>query len=104
MSHGAYMQDVDTTDGYELTYESASTNETGRIQHQEVGDVITLIRDLHDEDWDGADIEATVTDFDGRELGEWHVEQEWLAALQAEELSETEFSQKVIETIRPVER
>jgi len=104
MSHGVYVQAVDDTDGYELRYESAAANETGRIQHQEVGDVITLIRDLHDDDWTGADIEATVTDFDGNELGEWHVEREWLAALEAENLSETEFSQKVIETIRPAER
>lgn len=105
MSKGIYVTDVDEEGTrYELTYESAAVDESGSVPHREVGRVINLFRDLHPDDWQGADIEATVTDFDGTELGRWHVEQEWLAALEAGDLTETEFSAKVIETVGPVER
>jgi hypothetical protein len=104
MSKGVYVTDVEQDDGYELTYESAAADETGAIPHREVGRVINVFRDLHPEDWAGTEIEATVTDFDGTELGRWRVDEDWFAALQAGDLSETEFSQRVIGTIQSVER
>jgi hypothetical protein len=104
MSHGVYVTDFETTDGYELTYESASAAETGVIQHREVGKVINVFLELHDDDWRGRPIHATVTDLDGRNLGRWHVTEDWLRALQTGDLTETAFSQKVIDTIEPVAR
>jgi hypothetical protein len=99
-SHGVYVDEVrETGGGYELTYESVSAEEEAAIPHREVGRVINVFRDLHDDDWSGADIEATVTDFDGVEQGTWHVEADWLDALHNGELSEVDFSGKVIDTI-----
>jgi hypothetical protein len=104
MSHGVYVDEVtDEGDGYRLTYESVAADGAGAVPHREVGRVINVFRDFHDDDWEGADIEATVTDLDGVELGEWHVEQEWIAALHGDDLSEVDFSQRVIETIEAPE-
>ncbi|MEF8812814.1 MAG: hypothetical protein V5A55_03235 [Halovenus sp.] len=103
-SHGVYVDEVEYVDDtYRLTYESISTASEGIVPHREVGRVINVFRDLHDEEWNGANIEAVVTDLEGRELGEWHVEQEWLASLNDDTLSEVEFSEKVIETIEPAD-
>jgi hypothetical protein len=106
VSHGVYVQEVTAEDeggdeggGYQLVYESIAADGASAVPHREVGRVINVFRDVHPEDWAGADIEATVTDLDGVELGEWHVRAEWLRALQAGDLSEVEFSTRVIETI-----
>jgi len=97
-SHGVYVQDVDETDGdYHVVYESL-TAEDGVIAHREIGRVINVFRDLHPDDWEGADIEGVVLDLDGEEQGRWYVQQEWLAAL-GDDLTETEFSGKVIDSI-----
>jgi len=104
VSHGVYVQEVSTSeDSYRLTYESVAADDAHAIPHREVGRVINVFRDLHDDDWQGADIEASVTDLDGNDLGRWHVRQEWLAALGDGDLSEVEFSQRVIGTIETPE-
>jgi hypothetical protein len=102
VSHGVYVQEVTAESGgrgYQLVYESSAADGASAVPHREVGRVINVFRDVHPEDWAGANIEATVTDLDGVELGEWHVRAEWLRALQAGDLSEVEFSTRVIETI-----
>mgnify|MGYP006281125311 CR=1 FL=1 len=100
MSHGVYVDVFEQRDdGYYMEYESLYADE-GVIPHREVGRVINVFLDLHDDDWAGADIEAVVTDLEGNLEGDWHVEQAWLAALLADELSETEFSEKVIGTLK----
>jgi hypothetical protein len=58
-----------------------------------------VFRDLHDDDWSGIDIDATVLDFEGTEQGTWHVEAAWIDDLHNGDLSETEFSGKVIDTV-----
>lgn len=99
MSHGIYVTEFEATeDGYALEYESLYADE-GVIPHREVGRVINVVLDLHDDDWTGVDIEAVVTDLDGDPQGSWHVERAWLEALNAGELSETDFSARVIETL-----
>lgn len=104
MSHGVYVDEVvEKDEGYRLTYESVAADGAGAVPHREVGRVINVFRDFHDDDWEGVDIEATVTDLDGAELGEWHVEQEWIAALHGDDLSEVEFSERVIDTIEAPE-
>ena len=99
MSHGVYVTAFEATaDGYELEYESLYADE-GVIPHREVGRVINVFLDLHPDDWSGADIEAVVTDLEGEPQGSWRVERDWLAAMTAGELSETDFSAKVIDTL-----
>lgn len=99
MSHGIYVTEVVTgEDTVELTYESMAADR-GLIPHREVGKVINVFRDLHDDDWSGVDIDVTVLDLDGTEQGTWRVEAAWIDELHNGDLSETEFSAKVIETI-----
>ena len=50
---------------------------------------------------DAFEIEAEVTDLEGDALGTWHVEAEWIDRLHNGDLSETDFSEMVIETIEP---
>ncbi len=101
MSHGVYVDDFETTDdgGYYLEYESLYADR-GVIPHREVGRVINVFRDLHPDDWDGASIEAVVTDLEGNPEGSWHVDRSWLSALVAGDLSETEFSERVVATLQ----
>ncbi|NLV05502.1 hypothetical protein GOC83_05045 [Haloarcula rubripromontorii] len=99
-SHGVYVTDfADEGDTYRLTYESISADEAAVIPHREIGRVINVFRDLHADDWSGVDIEATVTDLEDTELGEWSVDSEWIDDLENDDLSETDFSQRVLETI-----
>lgn len=98
-SHGVYVQTVEEgEERYQVTYESMAADE-GSVPHREVGRVINVFRDLHSDDWPGADIEGTVLDLEGEQQGSWHVEAEWLDQLHNGDLTEVEFSQKVIETI-----
>lgn len=101
MSHGVYVTDLEAVDGggFRVTYESMAAD-AGAIPHREVGRVINVFRDLHDDDWEGADIEGTVLDLEGHERGRWHVEAAWLDELHNGDLSETEFSGRVIGTVR----
>jgi len=99
-NHGVYVEEIRRDENScELVYESAAVESAEVIPHQEVGQVINVFRDLHDESWEGIDISAVVTDFDANERGRWQVEQEWLDRLHNGDLSEVEFSEKVIETI-----
>jgi len=100
---GVYLTDFSREDGLELTYESVAVDDTGVVPHREVGRIIQTVREVFGEGWRGERVEATATDLDGRELGEWHVEAAWFAALADGELSEVEFSQRVIDSIEPVE-
>jgi hypothetical protein len=102
-SHGVYVDEIDDTDsGYDITYESVSVDSDGIVPHREIGRVINVFRDLHDNDWSGEPIEATVTNLDGVPLGRWHVEQEWFDELHNGDLTEVDFSEKVIETVEQV--
>lgn len=99
-SHGVYVDEVDHEEAtYSITYESISTANEGAVPHREVGRVINVFRDLHEDDWEGERIEAVVTDLDGVEQGTWHVKQEWIDKLHNGDLTEVEFSQKVVDTI-----
>ncbi len=101
-SHGVYVDEIDDSgSGYDLTYESVSVDSEGIVPHREIGRVINVFRDLHDDDWSGAAIDATVTDLDGEPQGRWHVEQEWFDELHNGDLTEVDFSEKVIETVEP---
>lgn len=99
-SHGVYVDTVtETEDGYAVRYESISADSEGIVPHREVGRVINVFRDLHDDDWAGTDIEAVVTDFEGVEMGRWYVDAEWIDQLHNGDLTEVEFSERVVDTI-----
>lgn len=94
-----YLTDfVETEEGYDITYESIAADETGVIPHREVGRIVNVFRDIEE---DPVAIEGTVVNLDGEPLGEWQVEREWLQGLEDDELTEVEFSEKVIDSIEP---
>ena len=96
-----YLTDfAETDEGYTLTYESIAADETGAIPHREVGRIVNVFRDIEPEP---VAIQGTVADLDGRHLGEWHVEREWLERLEDDDLTEVEFSEKVIDSIEPAD-
>jgi hypothetical protein len=102
-SHGVYVTEVEESEGtYEVTYESMAVDE-GVIPHREVGRVINVFRDLHTDDWEGVDISGTVLDLDGNRQGTWHVEAGWIDELHNDDLTELEFSKRVIGTIETAE-
>lgn len=103
-SQGVYVESVEESpEGYTVEYESFAGDANGVIPEREAGRVINVFRDLHDDSWSGADIDAVVTDFDGNELGTWYVEAEWLDELHNGDLDEVGFSQRVVDTIEHVE-
>jgi hypothetical protein len=98
-SHGIYVTDFEKhEDRYEVVYESFAADE-GAIPHREIGRVINVFRDLHSDDWSGAYIEGEVLDLDGEKQGDWHVKAEWIDELHNGDLTEVEFSERVIDTL-----
>lgn len=82
----------------ELEYLTAFPGE--RVNHREVGRALTAFIDLAAEgEWDPAPIEATVLRADDDVQGTWRAEPEWFDALEAGDLSETDFSMRVLETL-----
>ncbi len=97
MSHGVYVTSLDTEEEkIEVEYESISAGQAGAVPHREVGRVINVVRDLTETP---RGVRGSVTDLDGEPVGSWRAEVEWLRALEDDELSEIEFSQRVVETI-----
>lgn len=102
-SHGIYVSEFERREeGYFLEYESLAADE-GVIPHREVGRVVNVFLDLHPDDWTGADIEGVVTDLEGTPLGEWTVEADWLDALTDDDITEEEFSERVVDTLETIE-
>lgn len=106
-SHGVYVTALERNEGtLDVEYESIDAGRIGEVPHQEMGRVINIYRELVDEERKGdakkdeyARIEATVTDLEGDPVGRWHAEADWLRALAADDLSEVDFSTRVLETI-----
>lgn len=100
-SHGVYVQEFterSEDDTYEVTYESFAA-EPGFVPHMEIGRVINVLRDLHSDDWPGKNVEATVLDLEGEVRGYWYVDAEWFDGLHNGDLSEPDFTEKVLETL-----
>jgi hypothetical protein len=98
LSHGIYVTGL--THGEEtlaVTYETVHA--TDGVPHRDIGRVLNLLRDLREEGWDPVDVDGTVTDLDGDRLGTWHADAEWFHELATGEVTETEFSQRVLGTI-----
>lgn len=97
MSHGVYVTSLEyDEERIDIEYESIAAGRTDAVPHREVGRVINAVRDLTETP---RNLRGSVTDLDGERVGRWRTEAEWLRALESEELSEVDFSQRVIETI-----
>lgn len=99
MSQGVYFEAADRGDDrIEIEYRTISPGEG--VPHQQIGKVINTFRDVIGEGWEPTTIEATVIDVEeGHRRGSWRMEEEWLHELEAGELSEVEFSGRVLDTL-----
>ena len=97
-SYGVSVESIDGDDPLELTYMTAFP---GREVHRgEIGRALNALIDRADAgEWDPVRVEATVVRAPGDPLGAWRAEPEWFEALAASEISETEFSTRVLETL-----
>jgi len=98
LSHGIYVTELDHgEETLAVTYETVHA--TDSVPHRDIGRVLNLLRDLREEGWAPVDVDGTVTDLEGDRLGTWHAEAEWFHELAADEVTETEFSQRVLGTV-----
>ena len=97
-SYGISVEAVDGGDPLDLTYMTAFPGR--EIHHGEVGRALNALIDRAEADaWDPVRVEATVVRSPGDTLGTWRAEATWFEALIAYEISETEFSTRVLETL-----
>jgi hypothetical protein len=98
-SYGISVEDLSVDeDALRVTYMTAFPGDT--VHHPEIGRACNALIDLQEADrWEPTRVEATVERAPGDVLGRWHVEPEWFERLASYELSETEFSTRVLETI-----
>jgi hypothetical protein len=97
-SYGVSVESIDGGDPLELTYMTAFP---GREVHRgEIGRALNaLIDEAEADEWDPVRVEGTVVRSPGDVLGTWRAEAEWFEALIGYEISETEFSSRVLETL-----
>ncbi|MBP1923311.1 hypothetical protein J2751_002350 [Halorubrum alkaliphilum] len=101
-SYGISVESIDDGDPLELTYMTAFPGR--EVHHNEMGRALNALIDRAEADeWDPVRVEATVIRSPGDPLGTWRAEAEWFEALIGYELSETEFSTRVIETLTHVD-
>ncbi|OYR46073.1 hypothetical protein [Halorubrum sp. Eb13] len=97
-SYGISVEEIDGGDPLELTYMTAFPGR--EVHHPEIGRALNALIDRAEADeWDPVRVEATVVRAPGDVLGTWRAEPEWFEALAAYEISETEFSTRVLETL-----
>jgi hypothetical protein len=97
-SYGVSVEAIDEGDPLELTYMTAFP---GREIHRgEIGRALNALIDQAEADeWDPVRVEGTVVRSPGDVLGTWRAEAEWFEALIGYEISETEFSSRVLDTV-----
>ena len=103
MSQGVYFQSVERS-GQALRIEYETVAPGDGIPRQQMGRVINPFRDALEEGWEPAGLDVWVYDTDGEFRGRWGMEAEWLESLEAEELTEVEFSRRVLSTVSFDER
>lgn len=99
MGQGVYFESVDHAgDRLEIEYETVAPGEG--VPHRQIGRVITVFREAIEEGWEPTTIEARVLDSDAGTLrGTWRMDERWLYELENGDLSEVEFSGRVLETL-----
>ena len=101
MGQGVYLTDLTESVG-ELTIEYESVAATDGFPKRQVGRVLQMVWDTREGGGDAVSVAATVTDTDGEVLGSWRAENEWVEALREDDLTQMEFSEKVLDTIEKV--
>lgn len=97
-SYGVSVESIRDGDPLQLTYMTAFPGR--EVHHGEIGRALNALIDRADAgEWDPVRVEATVVRAPGDPLGAWRAEPEWFEALAAYEISETEFSTRVLETL-----
>lgn len=98
-SQGVYLETADRDDDrLALEYETLAPGDG--VPHQQIGTVINTFRDVIEQGWEPTTIVATVRDVDeDSRRGRWRMDEEWLRELEAGELSEVEFSGRVLDTL-----
>jgi hypothetical protein len=97
-SNGISVESLDVGETVSLSYLTAFPGES--VDHREMGRVCNTFIDLAaDGEWDPVRVEATVLRADDDVLGEWAIRPAWIRALNAYELSETDFSERVLDTL-----
>ncbi|KYH25495.1 hypothetical protein HAPAU_21670 [Halalkalicoccus paucihalophilus] len=98
MGQGVYFESVERSeDRIEIEYETVAPGEG--VPHRQIGRVITVFRDAIEEGWEPVTIEATAVDTDGDLRGTWRMDEQWLYELENGDLSEVEFSGRVLDTL-----
>jgi hypothetical protein len=97
-SYGISVEEIDEGDPLDLTYMTAFPGR--EVHHGEIGRALNALIDRAEAgEWEPVRVEATVVRAPGDVLGTWRAEPEWFEALAAYEISETEFSTRVLETL-----
>ena len=98
-SYGVSFESIDGGDPLELTYLTAFPGR--EVHHGEMGRALNALIDRAEADaWDPVRVEATVVRSPGDVLGTWHAEATWFDQLLTYGISETEFSSRVLDTLR----
>lgn len=101
-SYGINVESIDESDPLDITYMTAFPG--SEVHHGEIGRALNALIDrAEDDEWDPVRVEATVVRSPGDVLGTWHAEAEWFEDLIDYEISETEFSTRVLETLTHVD-
>lgn len=97
-ANGISVEALDPGDPVEITYMTAFPGE--RVEHGEIGRACNALLDAaRADEWEPTGVEATVVRAPDDVLGTWHVDGEWFTALLADELTETAFSARVLDTL-----
>lgn len=98
-SYGISVESVDEReDALGLTYMTAFPGES--VAHREMGRALNALIDAAAaDDWEPVQVDATVVRTTDDVQGTWRAEASWFERLLAGDLSETEFSTRVLETL-----
>jgi len=101
-SYGISVESIALGDPLELTYMTAFPGR--EVHRREIGRALNALIDRVEADaWEPVRVEATVVRSPGDPLGTWHAAPEWFEALVADDISETTFSTRVLETVSHVD-
>lgn len=101
-SYGVSVESIDEGDPLDLTYMTAFPGR--EVHRREVGRALNALIDRAEAGaWEPVRVKATVVRAPGDPLGTWAVEPDWFESLLADELTETAFSTRVLETLTHVD-
>ncbi len=98
-SYGISVETLEQTDDrLEFDYITAFPGDS--INHREMGRACNALIELAaEDDWTARAVEATVLRADEDVMGSWRLDPEWIDSLLADELTETAFSTRVIDSV-----